>query len=211
VPGGAVHRSSGFSGGWIFGNDDDLRLLLYDNYSLTTNDQRSHHRGAETQRLFSRVQGSLQPTDPCGPPAAAPGQPITRIASFLRAGSRRCRLRTGACLAALARVGLPARTRSRARADWGQRSRAHAKARCSEFRWEKGQSFNWPRRWNCSQAKVIRSYSHRLPGLDAHAYVHQCVPSCLLGLPAGTDLHGLDCQGNASRSNPPIGYVLIII
>ncbi|MDD2754469.1 MAG: hypothetical protein PHS80_02960 [Methanothrix sp.] len=73
-----------FLGGWIFGNDDNLRLLLADNYIRTNYEP--NHRGAEAQRLFGRAEVSLQPTDPCGPPAAAPRQPIARIASFLRAG-----------------------------------------------------------------------------------------------------------------------------
>jgi len=54
--------------GWILGNDDDLRLILAENYSLTTNDLTTEltERTEDAQSVLKGIPGSLQHRYLCG-------------------------------------------------------------------------------------------------------------------------------------------------
>jgi hypothetical protein len=63
-----------------FGNEGDLRLLLADNYCLTTNDFTTEltERTEDAQRLFKRNSGSFQHRHPCGAVGSSARLPLDR-------------------------------------------------------------------------------------------------------------------------------------
>ena len=71
-PEGQVEMEVGkgcFFGGQDFGTDDDLQLILAENYSLTTNDLTTEitERTEDAQSVLKGIPGSLQHRYLCGP------------------------------------------------------------------------------------------------------------------------------------------------
>lgn len=66
--GGAGLRAGHFFGVWILGSCGDLRLILAENYSLTTNESTTEftERTEDAQSVLRRIPGSLRYRNPCG-------------------------------------------------------------------------------------------------------------------------------------------------